>query len=93
MTSQPIEKTEQRSTLDREDLRRTLAEVIDVDVSEIGEETDFLDDLEVDSLLLLELVVVLEKKYGVKFTEQEMRAARTFHDAYALLKQKATVPA
>lgn len=87
MTAQPIE------TLDKEELRRTLAEVIDVDAGDIGESTDFVDELEVDSLLLLELVVVLEKKYQVKFTEQEMRAARTFGHAHALLARKLAVPA
>lgn len=79
--------------LDKEDLRRILAEVIDVDADEIGEDTDFVDELEVDSLLLLELVVVLEKRYEVKFSEQEMRGARTFRDAHALLKQKLVVSA
>ncbi|MEV4973978.1 acyl carrier protein [Streptomyces scopuliridis] len=87
MTAQPIE------TLDPEDLRQTLAEVIDVDATEIGEATDFVDELNVDSLLLLELVVVLEKKYGVKFSEREMRTARTFRDAHALLERKLAVSA
>lgn len=87
MTSQPNE------TLDKEELRRTLADVIDVDASDIGETTDFVDELEVDSLLLLELVVVLEKRYQVKFTEQEMRTARTFRDAHALLEGKLAVSA
>jgi acyl carrier protein len=87
MTTQPIEK------LDKEELRRTLAEVIDVDAAEIGEATDFVEELQVDSLLLLELVVVLEKKYQVKFTEQEMRVARTFRDAHALLEGKLAVSA
>jgi acyl carrier protein len=87
MTTQPIQKP------DKEELRRTLAEVIDVDVTEIGEATDFVEELQVDSLLLLELVVVLEKKYQVKFTEQEMRVARTFRDAHALLERKLAVSA
>ncbi|AJE43583.1 MULTISPECIES: acyl carrier protein [Streptomyces] len=85
MTSQPIEK------LNKEELRQTLADVIDVDATEIGEATDFVEELQVDSLLLLELVVVLEKKYQVKFTEQEMRTARTFHEALALLQRKLAV--
>lgn len=85
MTAQPI------GDLSKEELRQTLAEVIDVDAEEIGESTDFVDELEVDSLLLLELVVVLEKKYQVKFSEQEMRTARTLRDAHALLESKLAV--
>jgi acyl carrier protein len=79
--------------LDKEELRRTLAEVIDVDTDEIGEDTDFVDELEVDSLLLLELVVVLEKRYQVKFSEHEMQGARTFRNAHALLERKLAVSA
>ncbi|GGY31236.1 acyl carrier protein [Streptomyces anulatus] len=85
MTTQPMVE------LDKEELRTTLADVIDVAPAEIGDSTDFLDDLGVDSLLLLELVVVLEKRYRVKFSEQEMRTARTFRDAYALLGGKLVV--
>ena len=87
MTTQPS------AELDKEELRRTLADVIDVDPAEIGESTDFVNDLEVDSLLLLELVVVLEKKYQVKFSEDEMRTARTLREAYALLTSKSAVSA
>ncbi|MFB7455040.1 acyl carrier protein [Streptomyces sp. NPDC056188] len=87
MTAQPFEK------LDNEELRRTLADVIDVDATDIEEATDFVEELQVDSLLLLELVVVLEKKYQVKFTEQEMRTARTFSQARALLERKLAVSA
>jgi acyl carrier protein len=77
--------------LDKEEFRQTLADVIDVAAAEIGDYDDFIDELEVDSLLLLELVVVLEKRYQVKFTEQEMRTARTLTDAYALLVDKLVV--
>ncbi|MFR9673732.1 phosphopantetheine-binding protein [Streptomyces sp. TR02-1] len=87
MTSEPI------ATLDSEELRRVLADVIDVGPEEIGDDTDFVNDLEVDSLLLLELVVVLEKRYRVKFSEQEMRGARTFRHAQELLRGKLTVTA
>lgn len=87
MTTQPS------AELDKEELRRTLADVIDVDPDDIGETTDFVDELEVDSLLLLELVVVLEKKYAVKFSEDEMRTARTLKDAHALLASKSAVSA
>lgn len=87
MTTQPPAEP------DKEELRRTLADVIDVEPADIGETTDFVDDLEVDSLLLLELVVVLEKKYRVKFSEDEMRTARTLRDAHALLVSKSAVSA
>jgi acyl carrier protein len=77
---------------DKEELRQTLADVIDVPAADIADTTDFVDELEVDSLLVLELVVVLERKYQVRFTEQEMRTARTLRDAHDLLAGKLVVP-
>ncbi|GAA2947735.1 MULTISPECIES: acyl carrier protein [Streptomycetaceae] len=68
--------------LDRDELRTLLADTIDADVSEVGDDTDFVDQLGVDSLMALEIVVVLERKYGIKFAEQEMRSVRTLNSAY-----------
>ncbi|MFC8626705.1 acyl carrier protein [Streptomyces anulatus] len=71
-----------RARLDREELRTLLAETIDTDASEVGDDTDFVEELGVDSLMALEVVVVLERAYGVKFGEQEMRSVRTLRSAY-----------
>ncbi|MFE8010061.1 acyl carrier protein [Streptomyces sp. NPDC057418] len=68
--------------LDRDELRTLLADTIDADVSEVGDDTDFVGQLGVDSLMALEIVVVLERKYGIKFAEQEMRSVRTLNSAY-----------
>ncbi|GAB3484197.1 acyl carrier protein [Amycolatopsis cihanbeyliensis] len=75
-------------TLDKEELRVTLADVIDVEPTQVSDDTDFIDHLQVDSLLALEVVVALEKKYRVKFTETEMRSVRTLRAAHGLLQGK-----
>ncbi|MEE1789334.1 acyl carrier protein [Streptomyces sp. BE308] len=68
--------------LDREELRALLAETIDTEVSEVGDDTDFVRTLGVDSLMALEVVVVLERTYAIKFTEDEMRSVRTLNSAH-----------
>jgi acyl carrier protein len=73
---------------EKEELRTLLAEVIDVDVALIEDHTSFVEDLGVDSLIALELVVVLEKKFGVRFAEPEMRKVATVQDTYDLLLAK-----
>ena len=73
---------------DREELRELLAETIDTDVADVQDTTDFIDALGVDSLMALEIVVVLERKYGVKFAEAEMREARTLDRIHDMLSQK-----
>lgn len=74
--------------VDREALRRTVAEVLDVDVSEVGDDTHFVDDLGVDSLMALEVVVVLENRYGVRLREDELRRVTCLRSAHDLLVAK-----
>ncbi|GGQ06508.1 acyl carrier protein [Streptosporangium pseudovulgare] len=76
------------ATLDREDLRTTVADVLDVDVDEVTDDVDFIEDLGVDSLMALEVMVVLEKKYGVKIAESELREVTNLTKAYDLITEK-----
>ncbi|MFF3291881.1 acyl carrier protein [Streptomyces sp. NPDC003023] len=76
------------TVLDKEELRALVAQVLDVDESEITDDARFVDDLEVDSLMALEIVVVLEKKYGVKLPESELKQIITLQSAYDLLLRK-----
>lgn len=74
--------------LDKDELRNLIAEVLDVDIEDVGDETSFIDDLDVDSLMALEVVVVLEKQYGVKLVESEMTRIGCLNDAHALIEDK-----
>lgn len=74
--------------VDKDDLREVIAGVLDVDTDEIGDETSFVDDLEVDSLMALEIVVVLEKRYGVRLVESEMTSIGCLNDAHGILEAK-----
>lgn len=79
------------ATLDLEDLRKTVADVFDMDEESVTDDADFVEDLGVDSLMALEVMVVLEKKYGVKMTESELRAVTSLKKTYALLADKLSV--
>ncbi|MFJ7137417.1 acyl carrier protein [Streptomyces fungicidicus] len=74
--------------LDREHLRQLLAETIDADVADVRDDTDFVQTLGVDSLMALEVVVVLERAYGIKFAETEMSTVRTLNSAYEVVHRK-----
>ncbi|MFD7257545.1 acyl carrier protein [Streptomyces sp. NPDC059874] len=78
--------------LEKEELRAVVAQVLDVDVAEVTDDVRFVDDLEVDSLMALEIVVVLEKKYGVKLPESELKQIVTLQSAYDLLVTKLATP-
>ncbi|MYV58310.1 acyl carrier protein [Streptomyces sp. SID4931] len=74
--------------LNKEELRSTIAEVLDVDIDEVSDDASFTEDLEVDSLMALEVVVVLEKKYGLRLEERELRQITSLDNAYAVLLGK-----
>ncbi|MCM2387939.1 acyl carrier protein [Streptomyces albipurpureus] len=74
--------------LEREDLRVTIAEVLDVDEVKVTDEAHFVNDLGVDSLMALEVMVVLEKKYKVKLGESELKEVTCLQKAYDLLDAK-----
>jgi len=74
--------------LDKEELRATVADVLDIPVEDITDDANFIDDLAVDSLMALEVVVVLEKKYRVKFVESELRQVASIQHAYDLVSAK-----
>ncbi|RPK88785.1 MULTISPECIES: phosphopantetheine-binding protein [Streptomyces] len=77
--------------LDKEDLRSTVADVLDVNESELTDEAAFVGDLGVDSLMALEVMVVLEKKYSVKLGESELKEVTCLQKAYDLLAAKLQV--
>jgi acyl carrier protein len=52
-------------------IREHLAEELEVDPARIDESTRFKEDLEADSLDLVELVVELEDRYGIRIPDDE----------------------
>lgn len=88
MTEQP---TVLPSTVDKERLRSLIAEVLDVDTVEVTDHAHFADDLEVDSLLALEIAVRLEKEYGVKVAETDMSSITTVVGTHRMLEDKLRV--
>lgn len=76
------------TTMSRRQLRELVADTLDVDPEELTDEALFVDDLEVDSLIALELAVTLERHYRVTISEQEMVSIRRFPDVYDLVVGK-----
>ncbi|MFD5617114.1 acyl carrier protein [Streptomyces yangpuensis] len=84
----PEQTTGAAAVLDTEDLRSTIAEILDVDPSEVTDTADFKEDLDVDSLLALEILVTLERKYQVKMEESNLQLMRSFKVVHDLLAEK-----
>ncbi|RAG85109.1 acyl carrier protein [Streptacidiphilus pinicola] len=74
--------------LDKEELRSLIADVLELDVEEITDEADFAQDLDVDSLMALTIVVRLEKRYGVKLKEGDLKQVSSLDQVLQLLTDK-----
>ena len=60
-------------------------EVLSVDASQVTREASFADDLDADSLDLVELVMALEEEFDVSVEEEELEGITTIGAAYALI--------
>jgi len=69
----------------QEELIAGIAEIIEevtgIDPSEVTIEKSFVDDLDIDSLSLVEIAVQIEDKYGVKVPDEDLAGLRTVGDA------------
>ena len=64
-----------------------IAEIAEVEPSEIGADTNFINDLDMDSMDSLEIVALLEKKYGMKMTEDELPSLSTMSGLIELISK------
>jgi len=63
-------------------------EVLSVDASQVTREASFADDLDADSLDLVELVMALEEEFDVNVEEEELEGITTIGAAYDLITGK-----
>jgi acyl carrier protein len=71
-----------------ERFKKCAVEVLAVDEGQITLEATFSDDLDADSLDLVELVMALEEEFDVNVEEEELEGIETVGAAYDLVKSK-----
>ncbi|SUA73798.1 Meromycolate extension acyl carrier protein [Nocardia otitidiscaviarum] len=62
-------------------------EVTGIDAAEVSLGKSFVEDLEIDSLSLVEIAVQLEDKYSVKVPDEDLARLRTVGDAVAYVQR------
>jgi acyl carrier protein len=62
-------------------LRPIIAEQLGVDESEVKEEASFTDDLNADSLDLVEMIMSLEEKFHVQISDEDAEKITTVGEA------------
>jgi acyl carrier protein len=71
--------------VDNEEIRTGLAEIVEevagVATDDVTVEKSFVDDLDIDSLSMVEIAVQAEDKFGVKIPDDELANLKTVGDA------------
>jgi acyl carrier protein len=73
-------------------LREVAVEVLSVDPDAVVEDARFKEDLDADSLDLVELVMALEEKFDVSIPEDDLDGINTVGNALDLLLGKLGAP-
>jgi len=71
-----------------ERFQQCAVEVLSVEADQVTLEASFADDLDADSLDLVELVMALEEEFGVNVEEEELEGITTIGAAYKLITSK-----
>ena len=68
--------------------KKCAVDVLAVDASQVTKEASFGDDLDADSLDLVELVMALEEEFGIEVPESDLEGVDTVGKAFALVTSK-----
>lgn len=64
-----------------------VAEKLNVDSNDISLDTSFVDDLQADSLDMVELVMCLEEEIGFKVDDDKLEEIKTVKDVLDLIEE------
>jgi acyl carrier protein len=72
-----------------EELREIVAEVLEVEPSELTDGADFVEEYEADSLRAIEVLARVEKRYNVEIPQSELAEMRNLEIVYKVVARYA----
>jgi acyl carrier protein len=77
--------------LSQEEIRSGLADIVNevagIPADDVQMDKSFTDDLDVDSLSMVEVVVAAEERFGVTIPDDDVKSLRTVGDAVAYIER------
>ena len=71
-----------------ERLRKIIAEQLGVSEDEVVPEASFIDDLNADSLEMVDLIISLEEEFGIQVSDEDAERIKTVKDAIDYLNDR-----
>jgi acyl carrier protein len=71
------------------ELAAILHEVADVNPADVTPDKSFVDDLDVDSLSMVDVAMAVEEKFNAKIPDEQLSELKTVGDAIAYIEQHA----
>ena len=71
----------------RKEVRRLVAEITEREPAEVSDTALFQEDLGIDSLMAIEMLVAVDKKYRIHVPEEEFASIKNVNDAVALVER------
>ena len=68
-------------------LAEIVNEVAGVPTDDVQMDKSFIDDLDIDSLSMVEVVVAAEERFGVKIPDDDVKGLRTVGDAVSYIEK------
>ncbi len=68
-------------------IKEAIAKISDIDAEDIADTASFKDDLDLDSLVLLEISVEIEMQFGLEVHEEDLKQLQTVQDAVEFVQQ------
>ncbi|RSN68197.1 MULTISPECIES: acyl carrier protein [Actinomadura] len=63
-----------------EGLAKIIDDIVGIDKAEVTPEKNFIDDLDIDSLSMVEIAVAAQDEFGVEIPDDELRNLKTVKD-------------
>ena len=70
-----------------EKVKEIMAEQLDINPEEITEDTSFINDLEADSLDIVELIMALEDEFGIEIPDEEAENFKSISDICTFIEE------